>query len=133
MSAGQRELTPEQAAGLELLRVALTADRGRVQTLDVARRRYTVLTAAQGALAAAGEALGAAMIQVLIEEAGGTVEDLEREAAEHAAAQARKAAEALAVVAADLDGPAVTLDGGPSTLGAAEWLAEAERWAGGGR
>jgi hypothetical protein len=122
-------LTLDQGGLVELLRQALTADRGRVQTIDTARRRHDTLRAAQDLLAGRGEQLGARVVQLLVEEARAVVAEFERQAAEHAAEQARRDAAALAVVAADLDGHVLVADGGASTLGAAEWIAGIEAWA----
>jgi hypothetical protein len=129
VTAGRPEFAPEQAALVAAFRDALRADRGRPHDVDVARRRHVVLTGARRAPGAAGELLGAQLLQVLAEDAGAVLAALEDEAAEAAAEQARREAEVLGRIAAEHDGVAVTLDGGPSTLGAAEWLESVEAWA----
>jgi hypothetical protein len=133
VTAGRPELAPEQAELVAAFRDALRADRGRVLTLDVARRRHVVLTGAQRAVASAGEPLGAALFAALAEDAAASAADLEAEAAEAAAERERREAEVLARVAVEHDGVAVELDGGPSDIGIAEWVASVEAWAGGGR
>ena len=83
------------------------------------------LTALSAALSAAGEPIGAAILAALAAHARRHLEEEAALVAQGDAEAARTLAKTLAAVAADLDGQALTLDGGPSdpSCGAAEWIA----------
>ncbi|HVA88473.1 MAG TPA: hypothetical protein VNL71_01390 [Chloroflexota bacterium] len=83
------------------------------------------LTALSASLSAAGEPIGAAILAALAAHARRHLAEEAVLVAQGEAEAARTLAKTLAAVAADLDGQALTLDGGPSDppCGAAEWIA----------
>lgn len=109
---------------------ALRATR-RLDSPTEARARLTALRAASATVAAEnGRGQAWLLIDAVADEQEHVVQQLEARAAERKAAEEKRQAEAMARVAAESDGAAVELDGGPSTLGVADWLAHVEAWGG---
>jgi hypothetical protein len=81
------------------------------------------------AAAVADPRAGPPMLAALAAHWAAIFERLDRRVRERQAEAARQVTERAAELAAEHDGPAVALDGGPSTLGAAEWIQSVERWA----
>jgi hypothetical protein len=123
-------LTADQRALVDDFDTGLMAGRGRPLMLDTARRRHLLLESARRAVEVAGEVLGAQVLTLLVEDAGWTVRHLEEQAAEAAADRRKREAAEVARLAAELDGWAVEMDGGPSDplIGPAEWYEIVERW-----
>jgi hypothetical protein len=103
--------------------------RPRVPTsAQMAHERHVRLSELHTVLEAAGEHLAAYLARVLAAEAGQLAELMAASEAKAKDEHDRRQAETVARVAADLDGAAVELDGGPSSLGAAEWIQSVEAW-----
>lgn len=130
--AGQAPVTCPPADPLDVLAgllKALRANRGGPQALDAARRLLDALREAQQVCADTDQRWGWVFLAELVEDQEALVSVLETKEAERETERQRAESEALASVAADMDGPAVTLDGGPSNYGASDFLADVETWA----
>jgi hypothetical protein len=124
-------LPAELASHVERLLADLMATRQRPTDLDAARRRHAALVAAHEALEAAGEWFGARILAALAGDAQQRAHELAAAEAEAEAERERSLEQTTAKLAAEYDGPACSLDGGPSNplLGVAEWLDAIEAWA----